>query len=135
MADPQDSSTSTSRSVTPLQTVGAGALSLGVGALAGFSSHYLGTAKQLAEDGVDPRARLKFLPIAAKALAAASVMCAGLGVLAVAAWKLAGMQYKEIAEVASWQDAVALAKQQRDVVQQEFHKQLYNTQEEAPDGK
>lgn len=40
-------------------------------------------------------------------------MCAGLGVLAVAAWKLAGMQYKEIAEVASWQDAVALAKQQR----------------------
>ena len=42
MADPQDSSTSTSRSVTPLQTVGAGALSLGVGALAGFSSHYLG---------------------------------------------------------------------------------------------
>jgi hypothetical protein len=48
-----------------------------------------------------------------KALAAASVMCAGLGVLAVGAWKLAGMQYKEIAEVSSWHDAIALAKSQR----------------------
>lgn len=166
-----------------------------------------GTAKQLAEDGIDPRTRLRFLPIAvsavtfpgvtgggcagaahdprcrtvghctackatsllqtaatpqssqAKALAASSAVCAGLGVLAVGGWKLAGLQascaalccalarvpsdlgqgiahsllypahcsaltavprscihrlqYKEIAEVSSWDDALALAKQQR----------------------
>ena len=36
-----------------------------------------------------------------------------LGLLAVGGWKLAGLQYKEIAEVSSWQDALALAQQQR----------------------
>ena len=103
--------------MTPLQLVGAGAVALTLGALAGFSSHYAsewlratfrgrlqrsqvascsapsfaaataaavpaacslqphrrrgappclpaGTAKQLAEDGIDPRSRIKFLPLA-----------------------------------------------------------------------
>jgi hypothetical protein len=56
-----------------------------------------------------------FAPIAlqAKALAASSLMCGVLGLLAVGGWKLAGLQYKEIAEVSSWQDAMALAQQQR----------------------
>ena len=40
-------------------------------------------------------------------------MCGALGLLAVGGWKLAGLQYKEIAEVSSWQDAMALAHQQR----------------------
>lgn len=40
-------------------------------------------------------------------------MCAGLFVLAAGAWKLAGLQYKEIAEISSFADAVALAQQQR----------------------
>ena len=40
-------------------------------------------------------------------------MCGVLGLLAVGGWKLAGLQYKEIAEVSSWQDALALAQQQR----------------------
>ncbi|PSC70484.1 ABC transporter substrate-binding [Micractinium conductrix] len=117
-----------SRTVTPLQLVGAGAVALTLGALAGFSSHYASTAKQLAEDGIDPRSRIKFLPLAGKALAASSAMCIGLGVLAVGGWRLAGMKYNSIAEVSSWQDAVGLAKQQRDVIQQEFQKQLFNKQ-------
>lgn len=112
------------RQVTPLELLGAGGLALLLGAGAGFFSHFVGTAKQLAEDGIDPRTRLRFLPIAAKALAASSAVCAGLGVLAVGGWKLAGLQYKEIAEVSSWDDALALAKQQRQVVQQLFKQQL-----------
>lgn len=40
-------------------------------------------------------------------------MCAGLAVLALGGWKLAGLQYKEVAEVSSWDDALALAQQQR----------------------
>lgn len=72
-----------------------------------------GTAKQLAEEGIDPRSRLKFLPVAVKALAASTAVCAGLAVLVVGGWKLAGVQYKEIADVSSWDDALALAQQQR----------------------
>ncbi|KAL4448462.1 hypothetical protein ABPG75_005681 [Micractinium tetrahymenae] len=117
-----------SRDVTPLHLVGAGAAALSLGAVAGFSSHYLGTAKQLAEEGIDPRSRLKFLPLAGKALAASSAVCVALGALAVGAWKLAGLQYKEIAQVSSWNDAVALAQQQREVIQHEFQKQLFNKQ-------
>ncbi|KAL4438210.1 hypothetical protein ABPG77_010571 [Micractinium sp. CCAP 211/92] len=119
-----------SRDVTPLQLVGAGTAALSLGALAGFSSHYLGTAKQLAEEGIDPRSRLKLLPLAGKALVASSAMCVALGALAVGAWKLAGLQYKEIAQVSSWQDAVALAQQQREVIQHEFQKQLFHKQPE-----
>lgn len=68
--------------------------------------------------------------MAVKALAASSAVCLGLGVLAAGGWKLAGLQYKEIAEVSSWHDAVALAKQQRDVIQQDFQKQLFSKQPE-----
>lgn len=35
------------RDVTPLQLVGAGAASLSLGAMAGFSSHYLGAFREL----------------------------------------------------------------------------------------
>ncbi len=58
---------------------------------------------------------LLFAPVAVqgKALVASSAMCVALGALAVGAWKLAGLQYKEIVQVSSWQDAVALAQQQR----------------------
>ncbi|PRW45221.1 Bifunctional polynucleotide phosphatase kinase [Chlorella sorokiniana] len=120
------------RQVTPLELLGAGGLALLLGAGAGFFSHFVGTAKQLAEDGIDPRTRLRFLPIAAKALAASSAVCAGLGVVAVGGWKLAGLQYKEIAEVSSWDDALALAKQQREVVQQLFKQQLSGPPDERP---
>lgn len=40
-------------------------------------------------------------------------MCGVLGLIAVGGWKLAGLQYKEIAEVSSWQDALNLAQHQR----------------------
>lgn len=119
-----------SREVKPLQLVGAGALALSLGALLGFSSHYFGTAKELTEEGINPKTRLRVLPVAAKALAASSLMCGVLGLIAVGGWKLAGLQYKEIAEVSSWQDALNLAQQQRDVVQQQFHQQLFNKQQQ-----
>ena len=69
-----------------------------------------GTAKQLAEDGIDPRSRVRVLPVALKALAASSVMCAGLGAVCVGAWRVAGWQYKEIAAISSFDDALALIK-------------------------
>lgn len=52
------------RQVTPLELVGAGASVLSLGALAGFLGQQSGSAKQLAEDGIDPRVRLRFLPVA-----------------------------------------------------------------------
>lgn len=162
------------RQVTPLELVGAGAAVLSLGALAGFLGQQSGTAKQLAEEGIDPRVRLRFLPVAvsawrctapaeclraprvplsharrclppcpppppcsacprqlqAKALAASSVVCVGLGALAAGAWALAGLQFQSVAQVASWEDALALAKQQRQVISAMFKEQLHRT----PDG-
>ncbi len=54
------------KQVTPLATVAAGAAALAVGGLAGGMSHYHGTRKQLIEEGIDPRARLRALPIAVR---------------------------------------------------------------------
>lgn len=152
------------RKVTPLGTVAMGAAALTLGGLLGGLSHYHGTTKSLVEEGIDPRLRLRALPLAVRlgAGAAAAQVCtprrAGLsrraaggqaqasvqlpshpfkmlavrppcpqskalgvslgvsvllGVVGVAAWSILGLESKEVAEVAGFLDAVALAKQHR----------------------
>ena len=54
------------KQVTPQTTIAAGAAALTIGGLAGGLSHYHGTRKQLIEEGIDPRARLRALPIAVR---------------------------------------------------------------------
>ena len=54
------------RDVTPLELVGVGATVLALGAVAGFFGQQAGTAKKLAEEGIDPRSRLRFLPVAVR---------------------------------------------------------------------
>lgn len=99
--------------VTPGQTaiVGAGVLLLT--ALLTGASHYTSTSKAIAEEGIEARARLRAMPIAVKALGASTLVCAGMTAAAIAAWQLSGMEARDVAAVASWTDAVALAKQQR----------------------
>eukprot|EP00887_Chlorella_sp_A99_P007388 scaffold2.g7388.t1 len=99
------------RQVTPLQAGLAGGGALSVGALLGGVGYYTTTAKALAEEGIDPRA---------KALAAATGVCVALGAAGAAAWRLAGLRYQSVAEVSSLQDAVILAQQQREVLAREF---------------
>lgn len=50
--------------------VGAGAVALTLGAVAGFFGQQAGTTKELVEEGIDPRARLRLLPVAVSAAAA-----------------------------------------------------------------
>lgn len=78
-----------------------------------FTAHYQSTAKQLAEEGIPPAARLKALPLAARALGASTLMCAGFGAISLVAWNVLGLSSREVANVATFSDAVALAKQQR----------------------
>lgn len=54
------------RQVRPLELVGVGAAVLALGAVAGFFGQQAGTAKKLAEEGIDPRLRLRFLPVAVR---------------------------------------------------------------------
>lgn len=52
------------RQVTPLQLLAGAGGALTAGALLGGMGHYYSTAKGLAEEGIDPRTRLRALPLA-----------------------------------------------------------------------
>ncbi|KAL6768074.1 hypothetical protein ACKKBF_B37690 [Auxenochlorella protothecoides x Auxenochlorella symbiontica] len=112
------------RSVTPTQSALAGMGAALAGAMIGGGAHYMGTAKQLAEEGVDPRARLRALPVAAKALGASLVLCGIFAAGGVAMWRMLGMHMHPQAEVSSVAEAVDLIRQQREVISHEFRAKL-----------
>lgn len=56
----------TTTKVTPLSTVAVASAVLTAGGLLGGMSYYHGTTKQLIEEGIDPRARLKAVPVAVR---------------------------------------------------------------------
>lgn len=62
-----DSSGPSPRHVTPLQLLAVASGALTAGALLGGVGHYYSTAKGLAEEGLDPRIRLRSLPLAVSA--------------------------------------------------------------------
>ena len=101
------------RRVTPLETTLAAGAVLGLGAVLTGSAHYASTAKRLAEEGVEAAARVRAMPLALRALGASTALCAVTAGAAVAAWQVAGLESRGVAQVASFTDAVALAKQQR----------------------
>ena len=101
------------RRITPLQTSLVGAGVLAAGALLTGSAHYASTAKKLAEEGIAPSARRRAFPLAAQALAVSTIMCAALGGAALLGWHFLGLQSRSVTDVATFSDAVALAKQQR----------------------
>ena len=102
-----------SRYLTPVQTGLVGAVVLAAGALLSGGTHYHSTAKKLAEEGIAPSARLRAMPIAAQALGASTAMIAVLGAAGLAAWHFLGLESRDVAEVATFTDAVVIAKQQR----------------------
>lgn len=101
------------RKITPLQTSLVGAGVLAAGALLTGGAHYASTAKKLADEGIAPAARLKAFPLAAQALAVSTIVCAALGGAALLGWQLLGLESRDVTDVATFSDAVALAKQQR----------------------
>eukprot|EP00873_Tetraselmis_striata_P008227 jgi/Tetstr1/428491/TSEL_018502.t1 len=56
-------------------------------------------------------ARMKAVPVALRALGISTAICGGMAVAAAAAVKLSGLETREVAEVASLADAVAVARQ------------------------
>jgi len=110
--------------VSPVHSTAAGlAAFIGGAAIAG-GCHYVATAKRLAEEGIDPRQRVKAFPVAVKALGVSTIVCSTFGACAWFAMKQTGM-FKPVAEVASFHDTIAMAQQQRDAVAREFQKKLY----------
>ncbi|KAK9820756.1 hypothetical protein WJX81_001367 [Elliptochloris bilobata] len=108
------------------------AVVLGAGVAGGV--HNLATAKALREEGIDGGARLRALPIAAKALAVSTAFSVGAVAAALAAahfW--GGLSASSAARVSSWQGALAVAEQQRDLVRAEFQKRLQGAPP-RPDG-
>ena len=101
------------RKITPFETGLIGAAVLAAGAFASGAAHYTSTAKKLTEEGIPASARLRALPLAARALAMSTILCAAMGGAALAAWNFIGLESRPVAEVATFRDAVALAKQQR----------------------
>lgn len=101
---------------------------MGAATIAG-SGYYFGTAKKLKEEGIDPRARVAALPVAAKALAVSTVLCGVVGVAAYYGLKHSGLQWHEDAQVSTVHDAVAFAEQQRNLVRNEFQKKLHDWEE------
>lgn len=95
------------------------------------SAHYASTAKKLAEDGITPRARLKAMPVAIHALGASTVVCLGLGAVIAGAWHFSGGEYRSIANVSTISDAIAIAKQQRDLVRQELRSKIFSDEMHA----
>jgi hypothetical protein len=53
-----------------------------------------------------------------------------MGGAALAAWHFAGLESRPAADVATFRDAVALAKQQRDIVRRELRSSLFIEQNE-----
>lgn len=121
MAQESSESTTTEKKIaettrtelTPLQTIFIGSTVLVAGAALSGGTYYVSTAKKLAEEGIAPSARIKAMPVAAQALAMSTLLCIALGGAALAAWHTFGMESRDIAQVASFSDAVAIAKQQR----------------------
>lgn len=101
------------RKITPFETGLIGAAVLAAGAFASGAAHYTSTAKKLTEEGIPAGARLRAFPLAARALGVSTVLCAAMGGAALAAWNFAGLESRPVAEVATFRDAVALARQQR----------------------
>jgi len=118
------------RKVTPFETGLLGAAVLAAGAFASGAAHYTSTAKKLTEEGIPASARLRALPLAAQALGVSTVLCAAMGGAALAAWHFAGLESRPAADVATFRDAVALAKQQRDIVRRELRSSLFIEQNE-----
>lgn len=119
------------RKVTPFETGLLGAAVLAAGAFASGAAHYTSTAKKLAEEGIPSAARVKALPLAARALGVSTVLCAAMGGAALAAWHFAGLESRPVADVATFRDAVTLAKQQRDIVRHELRSSLFNEEEKS----
>ncbi|KAK9815699.1 hypothetical protein WJX72_008247 [[Myrmecia] bisecta] len=117
--------------VSPVQSVAWGASAFLTGALVAGGAHYLGTAKRIQEEGIDRRMRLRAVPVAAKALALSTVMCGTLGLAGWYGLKHSGLQTKDVAEVSSVADAIALAQQQRDLVKREFQHKIIQTWQEG----
>ena len=101
------------RKITPLETGLIGAAVLAAGAFASGAAHYTSTAKKLTEEGIPASARLRALPLAARALGVSTILCTLMGGAALAAWNFAGLESRPVAEVSTFRDAIALAKQQR----------------------
>jgi hypothetical protein len=103
----------TKRVVTPAEATLAGAAVLVAAAVAAGGAHFVGSAKKLAEEGVEARARVQAMPLAIKALAASTLMCVVMAGVGAAGWKLLGGEARPAAGVATIPQALALAKQQR----------------------
>ncbi|KAG7670964.1 hypothetical protein Ndes2437A_g04603 [Nannochloris sp. 'desiccata'] len=121
--------------VTPFETGLLGAAVLAAGAFASGAAHYTSTAKKLTEEGIPASARLRALPLAARALGVSTVLCAAMGGAALAAWHFAGLESRPVADVATFRDAVALAKQQRDIVRRELRSSLFVEEKEEVEEK
>lgn len=99
--------------VTPIALLAGGAsIVLASAAFTGIS-HFTSTTKAIKEEGIDAASRRAAVPVATKALVASSLMCAAMAAAVVGVWKLSGMHYRDVANVSSFDDAIALAKLQR----------------------
>lgn len=110
-------------------TVWSGTLA-GIAALVGGAaltgaSHYAATGKALKDEGFDPKLRRLAVPIAARALAVTSLVTvvAGGGLLMFMQQLL---QPRNAADVGTFQDAIALMRQQREAVQTEISRRKYD---------
>ncbi len=104
---------STTTLITQVQTAAFGTAVLSASALLVGASHYFGTAKRLTEDGIDPAARLRAVPVAAKALAFSTVASVGLAAVVLGAWHAFGGRVRKEAEVAGLDAALQVAQHQR----------------------
>jgi hypothetical protein len=108
------------RQVTQAEALALGGAALAAGVVFGGATHYTATTKQLKEEGVELAARRRALPLAARALAGSALGAAALAAAAFAAWRAAGGEAAEAAQLSSWDAAVALARRQREAVQRQF---------------
>mmetsp|Transcript_15108 Transcript_15108/g.45618 ORF Transcript_15108/g.45618 Transcript_15108/m.45618 type:complete len:149 (-) Transcript_15108:487-933(-) len=116
-------------------TMWTGALA-GVAALIGGAvltgyGHYTATGKALKEEGLDPKIRLKAVPVAARALAITSLV--SVTVAGAALWTMQQtLQPRDVTEVATLADALAAVRQQRAMVQAEFAKRMQREESTPP---
>jgi hypothetical protein len=112
---------------SPLQGLWAGVTAFVAGGAVAGTSHFVGTAKALEEEGITRAQRMRALPTAGKALALSSAMCCLFG--AAGYWGLvhSGLHAKPTAEVSSLHSAITLAEDQRAMIRHEFQKRLNMT--------
>mmetsp|Transcript_16983 Transcript_16983/g.43063 ORF Transcript_16983/g.43063 Transcript_16983/m.43063 type:complete len:154 (+) Transcript_16983:271-732(+) len=91
------------------------------------------TRKRAEEDVLEAAARMKAVPVALRALGISTAICGGMAVAAAAAVKVSGLETREVAEVASLADAVAVARQARAVTQAEFRRKREDVMHSASD--